>query len=85
MPPYSMFNKVWLKSILDGSSKLLHNSEVNHVIVKHYPEIAINKVYEDALKLDKMHLYFPKCFPKNRFCDSRYFWIVFHSLHKEIV
>jgi len=76
-----MLNKDFLKLVLKNEKALLKMSEVSHINVPAYDELAIKKIYPFLRNDQNFMRYFPDKLPKGRLPDREYFWNVLNTVN----
>jgi len=77
--------KDFMKQVLEGKKELIPLSVITPITVPAYNELKLESVYDNALKLPDMAQHFPDKYPKNRHCDKKYFWVIFNTIHPDVV
>ena len=89
MPPKDMINKNFLQQVLSGKKRLLKQSAVRPCNPPNFGEIGVKKLYDEILKMEDMHFYFPDSYSAGRQCNRTYLYNVWNTLHpnevKEVI
>ena len=80
-----MFTKDLAKQVFAGKKKLLKLKEKIEVCVTRFDELSVKSLYDDFMKLEGVHYYFPDTYPKGRVCDREYMFNIVNTLHEDIV
>ena len=76
-------NKDFLKEVLVGKKDLLRKSVVVTVMVPHYDELSVRRLWPDLKKDPDFSKYFPSKFPKDKGPPREYFFNVLNTVHPE--
>ena len=81
-----MYNKDFLKLVLEGETKfLLKLRNVKFINVPVYDELSVKKFWPIMQNDTNFMKYFPDKLPVGRLPDREYFWNVFNTLYTDYV
>ena len=66
MPPEIMINKDFFKLVLTGQKKLIKMEDLKPINMPSFDELSVKKLYQDALEMPDMKLFFPDSYAKGR-------------------
>ena len=76
-------NKDFLKDVLVGKKDLLRKAVVVTVMVPHYDELSVRRLWPDLKKDPDFVKYFPSVYPKDKGPPREYFFNVLNTVHPE--
>ena len=78
-----MVNKDFLKDVLAGKKHLLKKADIQQIMVPHYDELSVKRLWPDLKKDAEFLQYFPDVYPKDKGPPREYFFNVLNTVHPE--
>ena len=85
VPKQTMYNKDFLKAVLDGDKRMLRLKDVKFIIVPAFDELSVKKFWPMMQNDAEFMIYFADKLPVGRIPDRDFFWNVMNTLHEEYV
>ena len=78
-----MVNKDFLKDVLAGKKMLLKKADIQQIMVPHYDELSVKRLWPDLKKDAEFLQYFPDVYPNDKGPPREYFFNVLNTVHPE--
>ena len=85
VPPWSSFNKDFLKKIMKDEKRLLKRKDVNEVVIPLFDELKVQDVWARYKQDERINIYLPDKLPKGRMPDRKWFFNVLNTVAPEVV
>ena len=85
VPPPCMFNKDYLRSLLDDEKKMLSMNDKRTPNVPKYDELSVKNIYPSIQTDPELMMYFPDKMAQNRLPDREYMFTILNTLKPDYV